>query len=337
MYTVRPATLDDVEAICAVHRSQPAAGEWLRYSLADGRYHPSAAVPDPHQLNAFQQWMNGGPWMNPSLCAIHLNSLLLAGHLPLLVCAADQVVGELELFWDAGPEGLAGHIGVLQVRQDWQGRGAGRALVETAARIARERGCVRLTVEPADEARGFYARLGFSPWISLQALTLRTAHDGRTQAPICHYPGTPPSRPAPAPLDPVAAGWRLVLNYRQCPTQIWHLYGRQVFALPEAFFGPHPVAMVEDDELQLLLLLVWTPTGPHLYGWSPQGYQPRHLRAAARFLAHQGVTCCRTAVPSGAAWEPTIEITAGSGLPTQAISVEREETYAVWQLPLIRT
>lgn len=335
MYTVKPATLDDVEAICAVHRSQPPAGDWLCYSLADGRYQPVRAVRDPQELNAFQQWMNGGPWMNPSLCAIHLNSLLLAGHLPLVARTAEQVVGELELFWDDGPEGRAGHIGVLQVRKDWQGRGVGRTLVETAAHLARERGCVRLTVEPADEARGFYVRLGFSPWISLQALTLRTVDDGGTQTPTCDNPGIPP-RPATAPLDPVAAGWHLVLNYHQCPTQIWHQYGGRVFALPQAFFGPHPVALVENDDLQLLLLLVWTPAGPHLYGWSPQVYQPRHLRAAARFLVDQGITRCRTAVPCGASWEPTIEVTGGTGQPTPAISVATEETYAVWQLPLIQ-
>jgi hypothetical protein len=82
--------------------------------------------------------------------------------------------------------------------------------------------------------------------------------------------------------------------------------------------------MVKGDGQELLLLLVRTPLACHLYGWSPDPYQPRHLNLAARFLLAHGVTECRTAVPSGSSWEQ----------PGPGISVETQETYSIWQLRL---
>ncbi|MBC7340590.1 MAG: GNAT family N-acetyltransferase [Firmicutes bacterium] len=329
MYQVRIASLDDVDAICAVYRSDPVAGDWLRYSPGDdGRYRPEGAVPGPQALNAFEQWMNGGPWMNPHLCAIHLNALLLARHVPLVAFAGEEAVGELELFWDGVTAGPAAHIGVLQVKRSWQHRGVGRALVEAAAGVARERGCLRLTVEPAEEARGFYTRLGFLPWLSFQAVTLRTVNT-RGNMPLAES-ALPPAATAAAsaprviPIDPVRAGWHLVLNYRQCPAQIWHQYSRPLFALPQPFFGPHRMIKVSEDGLELLLLVVCTPAGHQLYGWSPQTYRPRHLSLAARALLAHGPAWCRTAVPAGSAREEA----------PPGITAEAEESYEILQLPL---
>lgn len=329
MYNVRAAGLDDVPGICAIYRSDPLEGAWHRFAAGDdGRYRSTGAASGPENLSAFEQWMNGGPWMNPALCAVHVNSLLLGGHFPLVALASDEAVGELELFRDRGPDGDLAHIGVLQVRKEWRRLGVGRALVVAAAGLARDFGCVRLTVEPAEEATGFYARLGFSPWLSFQALTLRSGpmrFDAPQSDPVRRDPV--PSGPAcsePERCNSARLGWQLVLGRRQCPAQIWHQYGRPVFALSEPFFGPHPVAMVKGDGQELLLLLVRTPLACHLYGWSPDPYQPRHLNLAARFLLAHGVTECRTAVPSGSSWEQ----------PGPGISVETQETYSIWQLRL---
>lgn len=282
MYHVRAARLDDVPGICAIYRSDPLEGAWHRFAAGDdSRYRSTGAASGPEDLSAFEQWMNGGPWMNPALCAVHVNSLLLGGHFPLVALAGDQAVGELELFRDRGPDGDLAHIGVLQVRKEWQRRGAGRALVVAAGRLARGLGCVRLTVEPAQEATGFYARLGFSPWLSFQALTLRA-----DPVPF-DLAWSEPER-----CNPVQLGWHLVLGRRQCPAQIWHQYGRPVFALPMPLFGPHPVAMVKGDGQELLLLRVRTPVACHLYGWASKPPSPGCLPPSSNSTFWAGVTTC---------------------------------------------
>jgi ribosomal protein S18 acetylase RimI-like enzyme len=53
-------------------------------------------------------------------------------------------------------------IDTLWVAESDRGRGYGRALVERAEQIARERGCRNARVDTFDfEARGFYERLGY--------------------------------------------------------------------------------------------------------------------------------------------------------------------------------
>jgi GNAT superfamily N-acetyltransferase len=63
--------------------------------------------------------------------------------------------------------GLPGiYLEDLYVRPDKRGRGAGRALLEHVARVARERGCGRLdwsVLNWNDPAIGFYRRLGARP------------------------------------------------------------------------------------------------------------------------------------------------------------------------------
>jgi ribosomal protein S18 acetylase RimI-like enzyme len=53
-------------------------------------------------------------------------------------------------------------IDTLWVDEAARGRGHGRALVQRAEQIARERGCLNARVDTFDfEARGFYAQLGY--------------------------------------------------------------------------------------------------------------------------------------------------------------------------------
>ena len=58
------------------------------------------------------------------------------GHYNLLVCAGDEVVGHLGLSTTARPRRRhAGQLG-MAVRDDWQGRGAGSALMRAAIQMA---------------------------------------------------------------------------------------------------------------------------------------------------------------------------------------------------------
>lgn len=60
------------------------------------------------------------------------------------------------------PRGGACELDGLFVEPAHMGAGVGRALIEDARRIARERGAARIEVVANPEAAGFYERLGFA-------------------------------------------------------------------------------------------------------------------------------------------------------------------------------
>lgn len=164
---LRPATLADAAAISAVHCSTVLA--WKD---------PVTRRTVPYEtLDLFGRWYNGGPWMSAELCAIHLNELLLAGQFPLVAEVAGRVVGEAEYLVNREPEplGAALHLSILYIHREWQGRGVGSALVTAGLALARAHGLPRLTTQPDDDARPFYVRVGFSPWLRFQEVQLATA------------------------------------------------------------------------------------------------------------------------------------------------------------------
>lgn len=179
MIIIRPATLADAAAISIVHCST--VDEWRD---------PYTRQPaDEATLDLFGRWYNGGDWMNVETCAIHLNGLLLDGHLPLVAEADGVIVGEAEYFInrEPAPFGPHLHLSVLYIHRDWQGQGIGRALVEAGVGHARALGCHALTTQPEPEMTGFYQRLGFQPW--LRAKEMQTATQAAalpTLTPISH-------------------------------------------------------------------------------------------------------------------------------------------------------
>src|SRR5258706_15409756 len=69
MIPVRPATLDDVPAIVAIHRSDLVT--WKRWD-ADDNVHLSAYA----DLTPYERWLNGGWGMDPDLYRPYLERLL---------------------------------------------------------------------------------------------------------------------------------------------------------------------------------------------------------------------------------------------------------------------
>jgi len=68
-------------------------------------------------------------------------------------------------------------IDVLWVAEAERGRGHGRALVERAEQIARERGCFNAIVDTFDfEARGFYERMGYQVYGELPGFPRGHSH-----------------------------------------------------------------------------------------------------------------------------------------------------------------
>jgi len=233
-HRVRPATVGDVAAIVRVYRSDLPDGTWWRFGA--GRRTP-AHVED---LTPFEQWLNGGPWMNPDYLAAHLGRLLREGHLAFvaedLTPGLDRgsgwaVRGEIEVFLyrEAGPSGgdpgsLAAHIGVLQVERGFFRRGIGRALVQRALREAARRGARKITVVSSRDNLAFYRKCGFS--LLMPVVTV----EGSLPRP--NAPETPRLAPPPAGFFAEAV-WPSVAGIHPGPGQTWFLYRAHPYADPE--------------------------------------------------------------------------------------------------------
>jgi GNAT superfamily N-acetyltransferase len=154
MVTVRLATPDDATAIAQVFCSD--VDKWFRWA-------PEGPGPQAsyEELTQKDRWFNGGPWIDPGICRIHLEQALASGALPLVVQESGQILGEMEVIM--GPDtvwGKVAHIDVLQVARGAQRKGMGRALVMAGLSRAIQSGCDLYTTNPAEAAVGFYAKCG---------------------------------------------------------------------------------------------------------------------------------------------------------------------------------
>ncbi|MBN1873223.1 MAG: GNAT family N-acetyltransferase [Anaerolineae bacterium] len=199
--TVRLATLSDVRAITGIHCST--VKMW--HDPKSGR------VKQYEDLDLFGHWCNGGPWMSVELCAIHLNALLLRGHLPLVAEVAGQVVGEAEFLIDQEPPpfGPCLHLSILYVHQDMQHKGVGRALLAAGEQHARTLGLMTLTTQPESEAVDFYTRAGYSLWLRGQEMQLKAE-------------GVPPTSLKTVDVNTeLPVGLALRVGRYQCGVQAW--------------------------------------------------------------------------------------------------------------------
>ena len=152
MVEIRPAALSDAQAITAVHCSDIMT--WVRHG-AETSY---------QFLTITERWAHGGPWMSVETCTIHINNLLLAGHLPLVATVEGSVIAEAEVYFgqEPLPYGLNANISVFYVHKGFQGRGVGQQLLKHAVQLSIRQGCQSITIHnPAENALEFYIRQGF--------------------------------------------------------------------------------------------------------------------------------------------------------------------------------
>ncbi|WP_240910562.1 GNAT family N-acetyltransferase [Thermococcus sp. GR6] len=155
---VRIASLEDAAGIVDVHRS--GVERWLKRE--DGRVREARY----EELSIRERYLHGGPWMSIESCAVHLNNLLLNGHLPVVAEIDGRIVGEAELLISEEPvngriERIA-HLDVIEVHREFRGRGIGRVIVEFLEELASDMGCTLLTTNPDPDAVGFYQKIGVS-------------------------------------------------------------------------------------------------------------------------------------------------------------------------------
>jgi GNAT superfamily N-acetyltransferase len=283
MITIRPATLADTAAISAVHCNT--VDEWRD---------PYTRQPaNEATLDLFGRWYNGGDWMSVETCAIHLNSMLLRGHLPLVAEVNRVIVGEAEYYInrEPAPFGPHLHLSVLYIHKDWQGQGIGRTLVEAGVEHASTLGYHALTTQPEPEMTGFYQRLGFQLW--LRAKEMQTA---TKSAPL---PVLTPLSQDNGPSEHLA----LRIGRYQCGVQGWETLWPSL-AIPELKALRRSVWGGKLDGVPVILGLreqFRNPTQADGYAWLPPAIPLTPAVNALRGLgAHEGYSAIDLLLPEDA-------------------------------------
>jgi predicted N-acetyltransferase YhbS len=203
---IRPATLADAPAISTVHCSTVV--QWRRFPEAG-----EAEFARYEDLSAYQRWLNGGPWMDESSCALHLARLIeLEAGLALVAEVEGEVLAEAEAFVGHEPQpfGRNLNLSVLYVRRGHEGRGLGSAMMAALERRASEAGCETFMVTHA-EAGPFYARRGLTHQATWHRARL-PVKPGHTQ----YVAGSLPDQEYGS-----ISGWAMPLGRYQSARQQW--------------------------------------------------------------------------------------------------------------------
>ena len=82
---------------------------------------------------------------------------------PRVAIYNNQIIGFANLLVEKNIRGGAlGHIGDVAVREDMQGKGVGKILIEDLKLIAKDLGCYKVILSCDDASLDFYKKLGFS-------------------------------------------------------------------------------------------------------------------------------------------------------------------------------
>ncbi len=204
--TVRLATLQDVQAICDLHRSH--ISEWRQLDK------PDKPLADYNALTLFERWQHGGPWLSLESCAVHIYRLLLGIGTPLVAELNGVVLAEAEVYEsdEAAPFDHSLHLGVLCTHAAHVGRGLGTALLDYAQRMGRALACGRITFS-GETLPGFYASSKHHFRLLQTALEANVdTHAGRAV-----YQKAALTDPDPARIN----GWYMPLGRYQSARQDW--------------------------------------------------------------------------------------------------------------------
>ena len=226
---VRSATLGDVPEIVAVFRSN--VRKWRTFAVLGRRYLPY------ERLTLLQRYRNGGPWMAPETCALHIQQVQASGNLALVAVHGGRVAGYSGLLFshEPAPWGHNAKLDTIYVHKDLQRKiGAGTALIQTIEREARAAGCnILWAYKIARGAGPFYARCGFVPLLNQVRVTLRARQFPLSfdAEPLAHPPGY-------ASDLPLVIGHYASSQWLWASPERWRVEAR---ALPDVFQRIEPI------------------------------------------------------------------------------------------------
>ncbi len=242
--SLRPATLDDVSGIVALHREALCGS-------GPGDDSPTA-------------WFRaGGPWMHEYYCSRHVQAYLDLGWDCWVVERNDQkIVGSVEICYAKEPEpfGRYAHLELLEISEDLETEEIEEWILEQCETRARIRGCDRFWCRPEGSggswevlARRGYVERWRNAWLTIQELD-------RIDAPELE------EHPLSGDYDREAAHL-LALNHRESASYRWRYLWRPVLT-PDASDYPTNVRFsgrrvtLRDGPAANVLLTVWSWRDP---------------------------------------------------------------------------
>ncbi len=281
---VRPAALDDTQAISALFRARITA--WQRLNA-------SGQVEDvPYTaLTIYERWLHGGPWMSVETAALHLSHLLRGAGLPIVVEVEGEVCGYSEGYHgqEAEPYGDHLHVAHMTAEPDLHDAILAHWLEQAAAMR-----CQRVTatcVANDAAARALYERHGLQPLTRVQRLSL-PARTGQVFYKASDHPAANPAQ---------INGWYMQVGRLGSARQQWEtLWPRTWFALPELREQrAHRLhfSVAGQEALVYCQQPLYVPRSAELSCWTPKPFSTQVLTAIRDWAHREGYRTLVMLVP----------------------------------------
>lgn len=218
---VRPAALDDTQAISALFRARIPV--WQRMDAA-GRVQD---VPYD-SLTIYERWLHGGPWMSIETAVLHLSHMMRGAGIPVVAELDGQIVAYAEAYHGLEPEPIGDHlhVAVLVLGTNTSAASAD-AIFSHYLEQARASGCARLTADLLpndDDSQSLYKRHGLQSILRVKRYNL-PAKSGQGFYKVSDHLGANPAQ---------IADWHMTVGRLGSARQQWEtLWPRTFYALAE--------------------------------------------------------------------------------------------------------
>lgn len=276
--SVRPALLDDTQAICALFRSRIAT--WQRLD-EQGRVEDKSY----DALTIYERWLHGGPWMSVETGALQISHLLRGAGLPLVAEYDGHVLAYTEAYHGVEPAPFGDHLHVapVTVHRDYADSALADALLDNLHERARTFRCQRLTASCAlsdQEASAFYRRHGLNVIKTLRRYSL-SARMGQVFYKAVEHLSANPTQ---------IADWQMPVGRLTSARQQWEtLWPRTWYAVPE-LRQQHAhrlhFSVAGQEAFAYCQQQLYAPRNVDVYQWSPKPLTGQML-AALRDWAHR--------------------------------------------------
>lgn len=307
---VRPATLDDTQAINSLFRSRITT--WQRMN-AQGQ------VEDvPYEaLTIYERWLHGGPWMSVETGALQLSHLLRGAGIPVVAEVSGQVQGYSEAYHGDEPEPFGDHLHVAHLTA----ASADAALYDTIIAYWLEQAaalrCRRVTatcIANDAEARTLYERHGLHSLSRIQRFGL-PARTGQVFYKATEHPSASPAQ---------IGGWFMQVGRFSSARQQWEtLWPRTWYALPELRSRrAHRLhfSVAGQEAFVFCQQQLYEPRSADVYCWTPKPFSSQVLTAIRDWAHREGYRTLVMAVP-----DETIKLLGNEAEPDGYV----QETYAL--------